>query len=100
MMLTELNHIQNQEANARRDAAILLQHLHLLEIAIDLGLDLAAGLAGSRLRSHVEVLADGREELARRLEVFIIWMLFYLACSLTISVVVNFFNVRLKIVER
>jgi len=25
---------------------------------------------------------------------------FYLACSLTISVVVNFFNVRLAIVER
>ena len=36
----------------------------------------------------------------RSLEVFSIWMLFYLACSLTISVVVNFFNVRLKIVER
>lgn len=36
----------------------------------------------------------------KSLEVFAIWMLFYLACSLTISVVVNFFNVRLKIVER
>ena len=36
----------------------------------------------------------------KSLEVFAIWMLFYLACSLTISVVVNFFNIRLKIVER
>lgn len=36
----------------------------------------------------------------KSLEVFAIWMGFYLACSLTISVVVNFFNVRLKIVER
>ena len=39
-------------------------------------------------------------QTGRSLEVFIIWMLFYLACSLTISVVVNFFNVRLQIVER
>ncbi len=39
-------------------------------------------------------------QTGRSLEVFLIWMLFYLACSLTISVVVNFFNVRLKIVER
>jgi len=36
----------------------------------------------------------------KSLEVFAIWMLFYLACSLTISVVVNAFNVRLAIVER
>jgi general L-amino acid transport system permease protein len=36
----------------------------------------------------------------RALSVFSIWMLFYLACSLSTSVVVNFFNVRLKIVER
>jgi len=36
----------------------------------------------------------------KSLEVFSIWMLFYLACSLAISVVVNFFNVRLAIVER
>jgi len=39
-------------------------------------------------------------QTGRSLEIFIIWMLFYLACSLTISVVVNFFNVRLQIVER
>jgi len=36
----------------------------------------------------------------RALPVFIIWMLFYLACSLTISIIVNTFNVRLAIVER
>jgi len=39
-------------------------------------------------------------QTGKTLEVFSIWMGFYLACSLTISVVVNFFNVRLKIVER
>ena len=39
-------------------------------------------------------------QTGKSLEVFLIWMLFYLACSLTISAVVNFFNVRLKIVER
>lgn len=39
-------------------------------------------------------------QTGKTLEVFSIWMGFYLACSLTISVVVNFFNVRMKIVER
>ena len=39
-------------------------------------------------------------QTGKTLEVVSIWMLFYLACSLAISVVVNFFNVRLKIVER
>ncbi len=39
-------------------------------------------------------------QTGRSLSIFAIWMAFYLACSLTISVVVNFFNVRLKIVER
>ena len=39
-------------------------------------------------------------QTGKNLSVFAIWMLFYLACSLTISVAVNFFNVRLKIVER
>lgn len=39
-------------------------------------------------------------QTGKALEVFILWMLFYLACSLTISVVVNFFNIRLQIVER
>ena len=34
------------------------------------------------------------------LPVVFIWMLFYLSCSLTISVVVNWFNVRMRLVER
>jgi len=36
----------------------------------------------------------------KALPVIGIWMLFYLSCSLSISVVVNWFNVRMKIVER
>ncbi len=39
-------------------------------------------------------------QTGKTLEVISLWMLFYLACSLTISVVVNFFNIRMKIVER
>ncbi|MDE0268921.1 MAG: ABC transporter permease subunit [Acidimicrobiaceae bacterium] len=39
-------------------------------------------------------------QTGRTLEVVSLWMCFYLACSLSISVVVNFFNLRLKIVER
>lgn len=39
-------------------------------------------------------------QTGQTLPVISIWMLFYLACSLTISVVVNFANVRLRIVER
>lgn len=39
-------------------------------------------------------------QTGKTLEVFSIWMLFFLICSLTISTIVNFFNVRLKIVER
>lgn len=39
-------------------------------------------------------------QTGRALPVIAIWMLFYLSCSLTISVIVNWFNVRMKIVER
>lgn len=39
-------------------------------------------------------------QTGKTLPVIAIWMLFYLATSLAISVVVNFFNIRLKIVER
>ena len=39
-------------------------------------------------------------QTGKSLEIFSIWMLFYLACSLAISVVVNYFNVRLRLVER
>ncbi len=52
---------------------------------------------------YSEVVQVGQtvfNQTGKTLEVFSIWMGFYLACSLTISVVVNFFNVRLKIVER
>lgn len=39
-------------------------------------------------------------QTGRVIPILVITMLFYLACSLTISTIVNFFNVRLKIVER
>ena len=39
-------------------------------------------------------------QTGKTLQVVAVWMLFYLACSLTISSVVNFFNIRLRIVER
>ncbi len=39
-------------------------------------------------------------QTGRTLPVVAIWMLFFLACSLSISVVINWFNVRLAIVER
>ncbi|MCH2349765.1 MAG: ABC transporter permease subunit, partial [Candidatus Poseidoniales archaeon] len=39
-------------------------------------------------------------QTGKTLPVVAIWMLFYLSCSLSISVVVNYFNVRLKLVER
>ena len=39
-------------------------------------------------------------QTGRTLPVVAIWMLFYLSCSLTISVVVNWFNVRMQLVER
>ena len=52
---------------------------------------------------YSEVVQVGQtiyNQTGRFLSVVAIWMLFYLACSLTISATVNFFNVRLKIVER
>ncbi len=39
-------------------------------------------------------------QTGKTLPVVSIWMLFYLSCSLSISVIVNFFNVRMRIVER
>ncbi len=39
-------------------------------------------------------------QTGRALPVIALWMLFFLACSLTLSVIVNTFNVRMKIVER
>lgn len=48
----------------------------------------------------VQVGQTVSNQTGRVLPVLLITMLFYLACSLTISVIVNWFNVRLKIVER
>ena len=39
-------------------------------------------------------------QTGKTLPVVSIWMFFYLSCSLSISVIVNFFNVRMRIVER
>jgi len=39
-------------------------------------------------------------QTGQALSVIVIWMLFYLGCSLTISIVVNWWNIRLKLVER
>ncbi|MBC8194913.1 MAG: ABC transporter permease subunit [Acidimicrobiia bacterium] len=39
-------------------------------------------------------------QTGKTLPVVAVWMLFYLATSLTISVVVNYYNVRMKLVER
>lgn len=58
---------------------------------------LAIAVGASEL---VQVGQTVYNQTGKSLEVFAIWMGFYLACSLTISVVVNFFNVRLAIVER
>ena len=48
----------------------------------------------------VQVSQTIANQTGRTIPVLVIMMLFYLACSLTLSVIVNFFNVRLKIVER
>ena len=39
-------------------------------------------------------------QTGKTLPVVAIWMLFYLSCSLTLSVIVNWFNVRTQLVER
>ncbi|MCP4960561.1 MAG: ABC transporter permease subunit [Actinomycetia bacterium] len=52
---------------------------------------------------YADVVSIGNTLLnqsGKALSVIALWMLFYLACSLSISVVVNWFNVRMKIVER
>ncbi len=41
-----------------------------------------------------------QNQSGKAIQVIAIWMLFYLACSLTISVIVNYFNNRMRIVER
>ena len=70
----------------------IMQRINLILILV-----LAIAVGASEL---VQVGQTVYNQTGKTLPVFSIWMLFYLACSLTISVVVNFFNVRLKIVER
>ena len=48
----------------------------------------------------VQVGTTVYNQTGKTLPVVAIWMLFYLSVSLTISVIVNYINVRLKIVER
>ena len=48
----------------------------------------------------VQVGTTVYNQTGKTLPVVAIWMLFYLSCSLSISVVVNYFNLRLKLVER
>ena len=68
---------------------------HYLNLTKNTSLAIAVGYS-----DVVQVGQTLYNQTGRTLEVVSIWMLFYLACSLTISVVVNFFNVRLRIVER
>ncbi len=66
-----------------------------LNLTKNTSLAVAVGLA-----DVVQVGGTINSQSGKALSVFVIWMAFYLACSLTISVIVNFFNVRMKIVER
>lgn len=66
-----------------------------LNLTKNTSLAVAVGLA-----DVVQVGGTINSQSGKALSVFVIWMAFYLACSLTISLIVNFFNVRMKIVER
>ena len=68
------------------------QYLNLLK---NTSLAVAVGMS-----DMVQVGTTVFNQTGRTLPVVAIWMLFYLSCSLTISVVVNWFNVRMKLVER
>ncbi len=68
------------------------QYLNLLK---NTSLAVAVGMS-----DIVQVGTTVFNQTGRTLPVVAIWMLFYLSCSLTISVVVNWFNVRMKLVER
>ena len=47
----------------------------------------------------VQVGQTTYNQTGKTLPVVAIWMLFYLTCSLTTSAIVNFFNIRMKLVE-
>ena len=68
------------------------QYLNLLK---NTSLAVAVGMS-----DIVQVGTTVFNQTGRTLPVGAIWMLFYLSCSLTISVVVNWFNVRMQLVER
>ena len=68
-----------------------------IDVVATVGRSLAIAVGYSAL---VQVGQTVFNQTGKSLEVFAIWMGFYLACSLTISAVVNFFNIRLRIVER
>ena len=68
------------------------QYLNLLK-----NTSLAVAVGYSEL---VQVGSTTYNQTGMTLPVVAIWMLFYLSCSLTISVVVNWFNVRMRLVER
>ena len=80
----------------RRSGSILPptgnQYLNLLK-----NTSLAVAVGYSEL---VQVGSTTYNQTGMTLPVVAIWMLFYLSCSLTISVVVNWFNVRMRLVER
>ena len=79
--------------------AVTVRSSEGLEILVHIGID-TVKLKGEGFEPLVQVGQTIYNQSGKSLEVFAIWMGFYLACSLAISVVVNFFNVRLKIVER
>ncbi len=66
-----------------------------LNITKNTSLGIAIGFA-----DVVNVGGTVLNQSGKALPVIAIWMLFFLCCSLTISVVVNWFNVRTRIVER
>ena len=66
-----------------------------LNLAKNTSLAVAVGMS-----DIVQIGQTVYNQTGKTLPVVAIWMLFYLSVSLTISVVVNFFNVRLKLVER
>ena len=68
------------------------QYLNLLK---NTSLAVAVGMS-----DLVQVGTTVFNQTGRTLPVVAIWMLFYLSCSLTISVVVNWFNLRMRLVER
>ena len=53
--------------------------------------------------AYAEVVAVGQtlfNQTGQALQVFVLWMAFYLTVSLVLSSVVNYYNRKLKLVER